>query len=92
MVIDHTHLNESTLTALIEQFLHRDDHSIAYAALTPTDKNQAQKNNIQATIALIKKMLNLGEMHLTFDAQTESVNILTSEQLKQLEAGYEVEN
>lgn len=81
MVIDHKHLNDSTLASIIEQFLHREDHSMGN-----------EEKDLAATITLIKKMLDQGEMHLTFDAHTESVNILTTEQLHQLETENETEN
>lgn len=73
MIIDHTDLNDATLTALIEAFINRGDHA-----------NDGNDTNLTETVAQLKVKLDNKEIHLTFDANTESVNLLSTEDLATL--------
>jgi uncharacterized protein YheU (UPF0270 family) len=76
MIIDPTQLNETTLTAVIDSFLHRGDHH----------EDGIPGADYARTITHIRQQLARGELYLTFDATTESINILNQDQLREVEA------
>jgi uncharacterized protein YheU (UPF0270 family) len=80
MIIDHTQLTADTLKAIIEAFINRGDHT-----------ENTTDINLPDTIKYLKYKLDQQELYLTFDAATESVNILDCESVENLSGLIETE-
>jgi len=74
MKVPHARLSADALRGVIEEYVSREGTD--YGA----------EFSLDAKIAQVRRSLERGETHIIFDPVTETVNIVTTEQLRHVEA------
>lgn len=74
MQIPHTALGADTLRSLIEEYITREG----------TD--YGQESALEHKVAQVMAQLERGKAHITFDAETETCTLITTQRLKEKES------
>lgn len=77
MKVPHTRLSPEALRGVIEEYVSREgtDYGV--------------EHSLEVKVAQVRRQLERGESHIIFDPATETVDIVTTEQLRHLEAAEE---